>query len=107
MNINNDDTNNGDDDNNGTDIMVSWRSGRVSVPLRGERPGIEKAPIVIKSLEKTNGFERRCGSGAAGDGKLRFSLKSFRKLTVLSVGKGRERPGMEKSFNLNQNILEN
>ena len=32
-----------------------------------ERPGMEKASILIKILQKNNGLERRGGSGAAGD----------------------------------------
>ena len=41
----------------------------MSVGAGQERPGMEKPLILIKILWKTNGFERRGGSGAAGDGK--------------------------------------
>ena len=41
-------------------------------------------------------------SGAAGDRKGNgFQLKSFRKASILSVGPGRERLGIEKSTDFN------
>ena len=43
-------------------------------------------------------FERRAGSGAAGDRNINgFQLKAFRKASILSAGPVRERPGIEKS----------
>ena len=59
---------------------------------------MEKASISIIILSKTNGFNVRGGIGSGwGWKKLRFQLKSFRKLTAPSSGAARERPGMEKA----------
>ena len=53
-------------------------------------------------------FERRAGSGAAGDRKVNgFQLKSFRKPPILSAGPCREGPGIEKSSVFNCKPLEN
>ena len=41
----------------------------LSVGAGRERPGMEKASILIKILQQTNGFERRGETGATGDGK--------------------------------------
>ena len=41
----------------------------LSVGAGQQRPGMEKASILIEILWKTNGFERRGGSGATRDGK--------------------------------------
>ena len=41
----------------------------LSVGAGQQRPGMEKASISIIILSKTNGFNVRGGSGAAGDGK--------------------------------------
>ena len=58
----------------------------------------------VKALHTVNNkgppinFERRAGSGAAGDRKVNgFYLKSFRKASIFSTGPGREQPGIEKS----------
>ena len=62
----------------------------------------------VKALHTVNNkgplinFERRAGSGAAGDRKVNgFQLKTFTKLPILSAGPGREWAGIEKSTVLN------
>ena len=58
--------------------------------------------FLIETLQKSIDFERRAGSGAAGDRKVNaFYLKTFRKASILSAGPGRERPGIEKSIIFN------
>ena len=62
-----------------------------------KRPGSKRQRLLIKILSKSIDFERRAGSGAAGDRKVNgFELKTFRKALILSAGPGRERPGIGK-----------
>ena len=51
----------------------------------------------MTTLEKSNCFEARGGSGTAGDRKsIDFQLKSLGKVTVLRFVADRDRPGIKK-----------
>ena len=57
-------------------------SGRV-----GSGQGSKSQRLFIKIFQKSIDFERRAGSGAAGDRKtIDFPLKSFRKVSILNPG---------------------
>ena len=60
---------------------------------------MEKASIKLKTFRKLTDLSVGAGVGSdRGWKRLRFQLKTFRKLTDLSVGAGQERPGMEKAL---------